>query len=214
MKHKKTLKLFEPTVVKQAVGSAFIKLNPIYLLKNPVMFTVEIGTIIMVIVSAITLMTPLSQQGSFIYNFLILFNLQIVKLEHFAKNNNNEIHPLIKNDIRIYHGKIIFSFFSLIQILLGVYSGVPGANDWIFITIIFIVVAIFLYWIRRRQLRFKEIIIDTTNDEFEKAIAHGDTLNDLLEALRSAGSPAASTNSAPGETGHLSRSTARPCPKP
>ena len=80
MKHKKTLKLFERAIVKEAVLSSFTKLNPVYLLKNPVMFTVEIGTIIMLFVSGITIITPLSQQGSFIYNFLITFLLFLTLL--------------------------------------------------------------------------------------------------------------------------------------
>ena len=80
MKHKKTLKLFERAIVKEAVLSSFTKLNPVYLLKNPVMFTVEIGTIIMLVVSGITIITPLSQQGSFIYNFLITFLLFLTLL--------------------------------------------------------------------------------------------------------------------------------------
>lgn len=80
MKHKKTLKLFEPAIVKQAVRSSFVKLNPVYLLKNPVMFTVEIGTLIMLVVSTITLITPLSHQGSFVYNFLITILLLLTLL--------------------------------------------------------------------------------------------------------------------------------------
>jgi K+-transporting ATPase ATPase B chain len=80
MKHKKTLKLFEPAIVKQAVRSSFVKLNPVDLLKNPVMFTVEIGTIIMLIVSVITLINPLSQQGSSIYNLLLTILLFLTLL--------------------------------------------------------------------------------------------------------------------------------------
>ncbi len=80
MKHKKTLKLFEPAIVKQAVRSSFIKLNPVYLLKNPVMFTVEVGTAIMLIVSMITIVNPISNQGSFIYNFLITMLLLLTLL--------------------------------------------------------------------------------------------------------------------------------------
>lgn len=80
MKHKKTLKLFEPAIVNGAVTSSFKKLNPVYLLRNPVMFTVEIGTIIMFVVSVLTIIYPLLQQGSFIYNFLITFLLFITLL--------------------------------------------------------------------------------------------------------------------------------------
>ncbi|MCX6151485.1 MAG: potassium-transporting ATPase subunit KdpB [Ignavibacteriales bacterium] len=80
MKHKKTLKLFEPTIVKESIRSSFKKLNPIYMLKNPVMFTVEVGTLIMLIVSIITIVNPLANQGSFIYNFLITILLFLTLL--------------------------------------------------------------------------------------------------------------------------------------
>ncbi|MGE5862011.1 MAG: potassium-transporting ATPase subunit KdpB [Ignavibacteria bacterium] len=80
MKHKKTLKLFDPAILKEAVRSSFIKLNPVYLLKNPVMFTVEGGTVIMLIVSILTIVNPLSEQGSFIYNFIITILLFLTLL--------------------------------------------------------------------------------------------------------------------------------------
>jgi K+-transporting ATPase ATPase B chain len=35
--------LFDPEIVKRAVKASFVKLNPVYLLKNPVMFVVEVG---------------------------------------------------------------------------------------------------------------------------------------------------------------------------
>ncbi len=80
MRHKKTLKLFEPAIVKEAIHSSFIKLNPMFLLKNPVMFTVEVGTVIMLIVSVITVVNPVSNQGSFIYNFVITLLLFLTLL--------------------------------------------------------------------------------------------------------------------------------------
>jgi len=80
MKHKKTLNLFDPAIVREAVHSSFVKLSPAYLIKNPVMFTVEIGTVIMLVVSIITLYNPLSSQGSFIYNFLITILLFLTLL--------------------------------------------------------------------------------------------------------------------------------------
>lgn len=39
-------KLFESKIVKEAIGNSFIKLNPVILMKNPVMFIVEIGAVI------------------------------------------------------------------------------------------------------------------------------------------------------------------------
>jgi len=39
-------KLFEPTIVKRAVGDSFRKLDPRHVAKNPVMFVVEVGSVV------------------------------------------------------------------------------------------------------------------------------------------------------------------------
>ncbi|MBL4678707.1 MAG: hypothetical protein JKY70_21305, partial [Mucilaginibacter sp.] len=44
-------KLFEPALVQTALKESFIKLNPKVMLRNPVMFTVEVGTAIMAYVT-------------------------------------------------------------------------------------------------------------------------------------------------------------------
>jgi K+-transporting ATPase ATPase B chain len=80
MKHKKTLKLFEPAIVREAVKSSLSKLNPAYLIKNPVMFTVEVGTSVMMIVTLLTLINPRLNQGSFAYNFIITILLFLTLL--------------------------------------------------------------------------------------------------------------------------------------
>ena len=67
-------KLFEPALVKEAIGKAFLKLNPWVMFRNPVMFTVEIGTAIMLWVSAWTFTTK-TGQGSFAYNLSIFLVL-------------------------------------------------------------------------------------------------------------------------------------------
>jgi K+-transporting ATPase ATPase B chain len=66
--------LFEPALVGEAVKQSFIKLNPRILFRNPVMFTVEIGTMIMLGV-CIWILSGESQQGSFTYNFTIFLVL-------------------------------------------------------------------------------------------------------------------------------------------
>ena len=43
-------KLFQKDLVLVALRQSFIKLNPASLVKNPVMFTVEIGTAVMLVV--------------------------------------------------------------------------------------------------------------------------------------------------------------------
>ncbi|OAZ05043.1 potassium-transporting ATPase subunit KdpB [Flavobacterium succinicans] len=72
--------MFESKQVKEALVQSFVKLNPKTMFRNPVMFTVEIGTAIMLIVSLYVLFSPPSEgpgeEGSFAYNlivFLILF---------------------------------------------------------------------------------------------------------------------------------------------
>ncbi len=66
--------LFPAELVKEALWESVTKLNPLKLVKNPVMFTVEIGTVVMLFVTVYSLNH--SEQGSFAYNatvFGILF---------------------------------------------------------------------------------------------------------------------------------------------
>ncbi|PSR53793.1 K(+)-transporting ATPase subunit B [Adhaeribacter arboris] len=72
----KNTSLFQKDLVGEALQQAFVKLNPKSMFRNPVMFTVEIGTFIMLLVSGSTLILPDKTQGSFGYNctiFLVLF---------------------------------------------------------------------------------------------------------------------------------------------
>src|ERR1700738_5157219 len=72
-------KLFEPELVREAIGQSFVKLNPVVMFKNPVMFTVEIGTIVMCGV-CIWIILGESSQGSLVYNMLITAILFITLL--------------------------------------------------------------------------------------------------------------------------------------
>ena len=58
--------LFPAELVKEALWESVTKLNPLKLVKNPVMFTVEIGTVVMLFVTVYSLNH--SEQGSFAYN--------------------------------------------------------------------------------------------------------------------------------------------------
>lgn len=61
--------------MKEAFAQSFVKLNPKLMFRNPVMFTVEVGTLVMLVVTAWTLSGDRSQ-GSFGYNatvFVVLF---------------------------------------------------------------------------------------------------------------------------------------------
>src|SRR4029077_17036740 len=42
----KTQSIFDPTIIVPAIGESFKKLNPVTMLKNPVMFVTEVGAVI------------------------------------------------------------------------------------------------------------------------------------------------------------------------
>jgi len=72
-------KLFEASLVKEALKQSFIKLNPRIMFRNPVMFTVEIGTVIMLAV-CIWIAGGEKSQGGLAYNIIITAVLFITLL--------------------------------------------------------------------------------------------------------------------------------------
>ena len=74
MNNNKSNSLFESKQVKEALVQSFVKLNPKIMFKNPVMFTVEIGTAIMLAV-CIAILFGAQDQGSFTYNFIVFLIL-------------------------------------------------------------------------------------------------------------------------------------------
>ncbi|HEV2353949.1 MAG TPA: potassium-transporting ATPase subunit KdpB, partial [Puia sp.] len=78
-KHKRSNKLFEPALVKEALGQSFVKLNPRLMFRNPVMFTVEIGTAIMLTV-CFWIIAGEKSQGGLAYNLLIFVILLLTLL--------------------------------------------------------------------------------------------------------------------------------------
>jgi potassium-transporting ATPase ATP-binding subunit len=73
---RKSYGMIEPALVNTALRQSFVKLHPKMMVKNPVMFTVEIGTVVMLAVVLYTAVTGDASQGSLGYNiavFLILF---------------------------------------------------------------------------------------------------------------------------------------------
>ncbi len=63
-------KLLQPALISEALKESFIKLSPRYMVRNPVMFTVEIGTFIMAAV-CVWIATGETSQGSLAYNITI-----------------------------------------------------------------------------------------------------------------------------------------------
>ena len=74
MKRSQQTSLFHKELVTTAVRQSFIKLNPKVQWYSPVMFTVEVGTFIMLLV-CIWVLAGERSQGSFAYNFIIFLVL-------------------------------------------------------------------------------------------------------------------------------------------
>lgn len=73
-------RLFPKELVATSLKQSFIKLNPRLLIKNPVMFTVELGTIVMLIVVLYAAFTGNNAQGSVAYNLTVFFVLLLTVL--------------------------------------------------------------------------------------------------------------------------------------
>jgi K+-transporting ATPase ATPase B chain len=72
--------LFQGDLVRTAIRESFVKLNPAILIKNPVMFTVEVGTLIMVLVTIYIGVSGDQTQGSLGYNIMITLILLLTLL--------------------------------------------------------------------------------------------------------------------------------------
>ena len=70
-KQQSSQNLLQGGVVGTAIRESFIKLNPAVLIKNPVMFTVEIGTFIMLLVTVYIALSGDTTQGTVGYNIVI-----------------------------------------------------------------------------------------------------------------------------------------------
>ncbi len=72
--------LFPREQVRDALVQSFVKLDPRIMLRNPVMFTVEIGTVVMLLVTLYSLIGGDASQGSTGYNAVIFLLLLITLL--------------------------------------------------------------------------------------------------------------------------------------
>ncbi len=78
--------LFQGGVIGTAIRESFSKLNPAVLVKNPVMFTVEVGTAIMLLVTIYIAITGDTTQGTLGYNLTItLILLLTILFANFAE---------------------------------------------------------------------------------------------------------------------------------
>ena len=79
MSNKNNTSLFQKGLIAESVKQSFIKLNPKTMFRNPVMFTVEVGTAVMFFVCIWILMGN-TDQGSFAYNFIVFTVLLLTLL--------------------------------------------------------------------------------------------------------------------------------------
>jgi K+-transporting ATPase ATPase B chain len=71
--------LFQKSLIHEALRQSFIKLDPRSMVRNPVMFTVEIGTAVMLVV-CLWILAGERTQGSFAYNFTVFLVLLLTLL--------------------------------------------------------------------------------------------------------------------------------------
>ena len=82
MKNNKSASLFPRELVIESLKQAFVKLNPRTMIKNPIMFTVEVATWVMLLVIVGIAVTGDTTQGSVGYIIAIYIFL-------FVKSNWN-----------------------------------------------------------------------------------------------------------------------------
>lgn len=79
-KRQRKTPLFQKELVNQALVQSIVKLNPRIMFRNPVMFTVEIGTAIMLLVTIYSMVSADGSQGSVGYNLSIFIILLLTLL--------------------------------------------------------------------------------------------------------------------------------------
>lgn len=86
MNEKDKKKLISKEIVNQAIKDAFIKLNPVYMIKNPVMFIVELGAIITLILTIFPNIFGDTGENLRLYNgFVFIILLVTVLFANFAE---------------------------------------------------------------------------------------------------------------------------------
>lgn len=78
MKKNESASLFQKEQVMESLKQAFVKLNPRVMIKNPIMFTVEISTFTMLLVTFYSISN--ASQGTFGYNLLVFLTLFLTLL--------------------------------------------------------------------------------------------------------------------------------------
>lgn len=87
MSHKNKSKTITPDILQDAVKGAFIKLNPMYMIKNPVMFIVEVGFFITLVLSVFPNIFGDTGENVRVYNIFVSIVLFVTVLfANFAES--------------------------------------------------------------------------------------------------------------------------------
>ena len=89
---KKNNSLFDKQLVNTSLVEAFRKLDPRTMIKNPIMFTVELVTAIMLLMLFYIAFTGDQSQGSFGYNLAIFFVLLLTIQIEIQSRQSGENH--------------------------------------------------------------------------------------------------------------------------
>lgn len=74
-----TTKIFESTLVKQALKESILKLNPVYMVKNPIMFVVEVGMILSLVLTFIpNLFSHENVSRGYLFSIFIVLLLTLI----------------------------------------------------------------------------------------------------------------------------------------
>ncbi len=92
MKSNKSTSLFPRELVLESLKQSFVKLNPRLMVKNPVMFTVEICTVLMIVATLYFLFAGITDQGSFGYNGFhhIIYHLVVCQFRRGYRRSERE----------------------------------------------------------------------------------------------------------------------------
>ena len=80
MKSNRSASLFPKELVMESLKQSFIKLNPCVMFRNPIMFTVEVATLVMLSVTVYIAVSGDTAQGSVGYNVAVFFILFVTLL--------------------------------------------------------------------------------------------------------------------------------------
>ena len=84
MKDNKSASLFQKEQVIESLKQSFVKLNPRMMIKNPIMFTVEVATAVMFFVTLYSIVN--ASQGSFGYNIGVCHSVCNIAVCQFCRS--------------------------------------------------------------------------------------------------------------------------------